>query len=260
MIWEAWQYVTTPVALPYVRPMGFLKEVIATAARGKRCQKHWSPHYQSCRNSILQAADACPQHRHLLIFGAGSLQDIPLDVLSRRFERITLVDLVFLNAARSKAALYPNVYLSEHDVSESLVDIYAGKIKVSDPVRWLNDPEIDLVVSLNLLTQLPLMPVKWLESHGSFNEHQTEKLGQELMNSHFQYLQKFKTKKDAVVCLIADRRIRRLGSCGRQITVFDPWWDVPQPAVQEEWDWQVMPFGESSKGYSQIHSVGVTIF
>ncbi|MDX1347529.1 MAG: hypothetical protein R3189_04675 [Thiomicrorhabdus chilensis] len=259
MIWEVWQYATTPVALPYVKSMGFLKEVIATAARGKRCQKHWSPHYQACRNSILRAADACPRHRHLLIFGAGSLQDIPLDILSKRFERITLVDLVFLSAARSKAALYPNVCLRERDVSESLVDINAGTLKVCDPVHWLDDPEIDLVVSLNLLTQLPLMPVKWLESHGNFNEHQTEKLGQDLINSHLQYLQKFKAKKDTVVCLIADRWVQRFDCEGQLIKEFDPWWDVPQPVIQQEWDWQVMPLGEASNRYSQIHRVGVTI-
>lgn len=259
MIWEAWQYMTTPVALPYVKPMGFLTEGIATSARAKRCRNDWLSHYQACQNSILQALEACSQTRHCLVFGAGSLQDIPLDTLSERFEHITLVDLVFLPAARRKVRIYDNIELLEHDVTESLEAVFKGQQDIAAPSYGLDRPQIDLVISLNLLTQLPLLPVKWLQSRYQYSDRQADELGQQLMESHLQYLQKLKQQNGAVVCLIADRWVQRLDCEGQLIKEFDPWWEVPKPEAQHEWDWQVMPIGEVSRHYRQLHRVGVSI-
>ncbi len=241
--------------------MRFLKESIAMASRAQRCHDSWQPHYQACRDAILETAEVCEHKRKALIFGAGTLQDIPLQALSRQFQQVLLVDLLFLPNARRQAASYPNVQLIEHDVTESLDAIYHGKPDVSIPKAWLDDPEIDLVVSLNLLTQLPLMPVKWLQTRYDLDDAEADSLGQMLMASHLHYLQLFSERQqdNAAVCLIADRWVRRLDRSGQLIKEFDPWWEVHKPDTQKVWDWQVMPLGEASRNYSQTHQVGVSI-
>lgn len=263
MIWEIWQYLNTPTALHYAKPMGFVKESIAMAARAKRCQTTWQPHYQACQDAILEIAELCEEKRKVLIFGAGSLQDIPLDALSELFDQVLLVDLVFLPDARNQAAAYTNVQLIEYDVTESLDDLYHGNHYVAIPKRWLNDFGVDLVVSLNLMTQLPLMPVKWLESHFQLDEVEADDIGQMLMAAHLHYLQQFSEHADSrdnpLICLISDRWVQRFDKNGQLIKEFDPWGDVLKPEAQKEWDWQIMPLGEASRHYSQVNRVGVSI-
>ncbi|MDG6778193.1 hypothetical protein QCB44_05685 [Thiomicrorhabdus sp. zzn3] len=257
MIWEAWQYLTTPITLPYAKKMGFLREAIAMAARSQRCQRQWQPHYQACQQAVLEACERVESKRKLLILGAGTLQDIPLAQLSQRFDEILLVDLVFLRSARSQIASYRNVHLVEWDVTESLLSLYRCESKLASPKRWLDDSEIDLVVSLNLTTQLPLLPFDWLTRHCSISDEQAERMAQALISQHLHYLRQF-AQCGSKVCLIADRYAQRFDTRGQEIERFDLWWGQKVPKTERQWFWPLMPLGEVSAGYSQTHCVGVT--
>lgn len=254
MIKEFWQYVTTPTALAVAKEMGFLKEAIAMQARSKRCLHSWGPHYKECQKAILTAADRAVQKRKMVIFGAGTLNDIPLDALSESFETILLVDLVFLKPARQRAASYANVTLIEHDVTESLKWIQQGQSLVQAPTHWLDDESIDLVVSLNLITQLPLIPVRWLMEQYDLPEAEGDIVGKQLIFAHLHYLQQFSGE----VCLIADRVDIEFNGVGEELERFDPWWDVEQPKTNTVWEWILVPLGEVSRNKGQKNLVGVS--
>ncbi len=259
MLKELWQYVSNPTENPVAKKMGFLTEAIAMEARAKHCKASWGTHYQHCQTAILQASKRAVQKRTVLILGAGSLFDIPLGVLSTQFEKVLLVDLVFLKSARNLAQQFDNVELIEHDVTESLERIMVGFPFVDTPAAWLDDPSIDLVVSLNLITQLPLIPVRWLIEHFEVSEQEGDILGKQLILAHLLYLQAF----NGEVCLIADREGVEFNSAGQEIDRFDPWWDVESPSIAQldavyTWQWEVMPLGETSRHKSQKNRVGVS--
>ncbi|MBO1924317.1 class I SAM-dependent methyltransferase [Thiomicrorhabdus sp. 6S3-12] len=255
MIREIWQYLTTPVAFSYVRNKGFLKEAIAMAARARRCRRQWDKHYRYCEQTIVNAAKDL-DHRHtVLIIGAGSLRDVPLDYLARHFEQVLLVDLVFLKAARRQAAVYTNVQLIEHDVTESLEDIFDGDPSIHKPSRWLDDEQVDLVVSLNLITQLPLIPVRQLIVNNRISEHQADEIGRKLIRAHLDYLQRFPGR----VCLIADRESVEYNVYDEETDRLDTWWEVEAPSEEESWDWELIPFGEGRANRRQINRVAVSI-
>ncbi len=254
MIWEIWQHAVTKPQIQEAKSMGFLKESIAMTARAKRCKEEWGIHYEYCRAAILQASQRAVQHRSVLIFGAGTLNDIPLQELSTLFEKVLLVDLVFLDSARKKAAVYGNLELIEHDVTESLQWIYHGQDFVQNPTAWLDDDSIDLVISLNLVTQLPLIPVRWLIREYEFTEAQVDVFGKQLIFAHLNYLKQF----GGEVCLIADREDVEFDRKGREIDRFDPWWDVEAPEPQYTWYWDVVPLGEGAHGKWQKNTVGVS--
>lgn len=258
MLWESWQYLRTPVKFPYIRKMGYLTEAIAMVARAKRCQQPWGNHYQHCQQAILEAAQKARYHRTALIFGAGTLRDIPLKALSDQFEKVLLVDLVFLPAARKQVSRFENIELIEHDITESLAGLFQGDLTVVTPDRWqeadAGRSDIDLVVSLNLITQLPLIPVRWLMKHFQLTEEQADQLGQKLMHSHMNYLQNF----DTTVCLIADREGIQYDVSGQECDRFDPWWEVEQPHPASLWDWEVIPLKESKTQKCQINRVAVS--
>ncbi len=192
--------------------------------------------------------------RTVLVFGAGSLNDIPLSYLSSQFFKVILVDLVFLKPARRLASNYSNVELIEHDITESLDWLYQGQTLVQSPSRWLNDSSIDLVISLNLITQLPLIPVRWLMDEFDLSELEADIVGKQLIFAHLSYLKQFSGE----VCLIADRVDIELDPQGLELDRFDPWWDVEQPKADTHWEWDVMPLGESDASKSQKNLIGVS--
>lgn len=265
MFWELYQYYTTP-ASPVAKKMGFLEEAISMAARRKRCRTQWDSHFKHCQNAILQAVSQAELHRKIVIFGAGSLLDIPLSQLSQQFEKVYLVDIIFLKAARQAIKAYPNVYLVEQDVTGVLEGVLQGQSSQNmlstvcyAPLKnatWGSLDEIDCVVSLNLLSQIPLLPVNWLLKKTAISEKQAEIFGQHLIQSHLDYLNQFKQIK----CLISDRNHIEFNQAHQVTDEFNPLWEVEVPKPSEEWMWEVMPLGESESKTGQRNQVGVSIW
>ncbi|GKT12076.1 MAG: hypothetical protein ISEC1_P1050 [Thiomicrorhabdus sp.] len=255
MIKELWQYVSTSTELPVAKEMGFLKEAIEMEARASRCQQSWSAHYQNCQKAIISAANRSLQKRTVLVLGAGSLNDVPLGVLSKQFEKVILVDLVFLKSARRLAAQFGNIDLVEHDITESLKWIVNGQPLVQAPDAWLNNDEIDLVVSLNLITQLPLIPARWLINEFDLPEVDADVIGKQLIFAHLHYLRMFHGE----VCLIADRTGIEFDAQGNETDRFDPWWDVEPPKPEQSWEWGIIPLGEERRNMGQKNLVAVSM-
>lgn len=254
MIWEAWQYLTTPSS-KLARQMGFLYESIAMSARAKRCHSAWQSHYQNCQLAIEHAVSTCHSKRKVLVFGAGTLQDIPLALLSEAFDQVLLFDLAITRNARQRLKSYRNIDYIEADVTESLHLLHAGILKVETPKAWLDDETVDLVVSLNLITQLPLLPIRWLKQKFRISDPQADQLGQGLIKAHLYYLQRF----NARVCLIADRVDREFDLQGKKLDEFDPWWGVKSPGASRTWQWEVVSFAESRvANQRQVNDVGVS--
>ncbi len=238
-------------------------------ARANRCQSPWQSHYEQCQSTISEAINAVLNQKFkngdvrdvshdrlnkVIVFGAGSLNDIPLQALSEVFREVLFVDLVFLPSARKKIKPYPNIQLVEHDVTESLSGIFQGQKNVSKPQSWLKDSEVDLVISLNLITQLPLIPVRWLIKHQKIDEIEAESVGQKIIENHLNYLSQF----SSIVCLIADRENHELNLKTGEVETIDPWWNVAYPPVKKSWDWNLIPKGEKSQKFSQTNTVGVS--
>jgi len=234
--------------------MGYLHESIAMASRSKRCQKQWGEHYQHCQNTIIQAIDQCNDFNTAIILGAGSLRDIPLETLSQRFQQVLLVDLSFLKSARDQVKAFSNVALIDADITENISHFYQGDTRVIEPQRWLDDLGVSLVVSLNLITQLPLLPAKWLMKRYQVKEDLIDKMSKQLIQHHLNYLQAF----SGVKCLIADRWDTEFDAEGNIIDEFDPWWDITQPETVKEWDWELVPIGEGKTKSVQKNRVGVS--
>ena len=260
MIIEWFQYLTTP-SLPIARKMGYLHEAIAMQARHKRCQHSWQSHFQQCQHAILDAVSQCQQRRCVVVMGAGSLDDIPLAQLSKQFQNVYLVDLVFLKSAKKMAKRYNNVHLLEVDVSGVLSQVAVGDTQLEYDHYWrpsgfVEVDEVDLVVSLNLATQLPLIPVRWLMTRYQLPEAEAGQMGKALIQAHCQQLQDY----SGVKCLIADRQIQEYNQEGTLLDQFDPAWEVELPESKVTWEWEVIPLGESVHKTRQVNQVGVSIW
>ncbi|MBN67004.1 MAG: hypothetical protein CMM94_05500 [Rickettsiales bacterium] len=223
--------------------MGYLREMKALGARRNRCLASWQIHLERSQGSILKAARQCEQKHRALIVGSGLLFDIPVRELSRLFDEVVLLDIVHLWRVHRSASQLPNVRLIQRDVTDIVERSFmAGRkrIPVSVPRRQLNyllDDGFDLVVSANILSQLPVLPNEYLSRRiPSLEKEQTSAFSRTLVESHLDWISSF----PGVTCLIAD--LERLYCKEKEIVRREgSLWGVTLPGAGEQWIWDLAP-------------------
>lgn len=187
---------------PELARYGYRREAAALRVRHRRSAADWAPHLHATRTALLAAAQHAlhtPQPpRSAWLLGAGQLQDVPLQALLDRFEQVVLADLVFGPEARHAARRTPALKLLPLDVTGVLAFLHPRPPlpdPYASPPRF---PDDAWVASINLLSQLPLLPCAWLLRHGG-EAAQLEQWGQSIMRAHIAALE---TATHA--CLIAE--------------------------------------------------------
>lgn len=259
MLTEWLTYLTTDCTAP-ARRLGYLRESIGIRSRHRRCRCAWQPHLEHSRTALLASLDDCASFRTALLFGSGLLLDIPLDELARRFERVLLVDIVHLPEVKRAVRHHANVHCITHDVTgfmEHMHQLSPAHLDLPSPQRFLDDTTIDWVASVNLVSQLPLLPLDWLRMNfPGLDETTLEAWGAKMMQQHLDYLASFA----APVCLLADCEqivyedneevIERIDFNA----LFDPG-DTPI----QQWRWDIAPPGEIAPGTGSFHRVTARI-
>jgi len=241
---------------PQARKLGYLRESIGIRSRYRRCRTAWQPHLENSKAALLESLNACRDFRTALIFGSGLLLDIPLAELSQRFTQVWLVDLIHLPEARRAARRHPNVRCISHDVTgflDRLEDLAPGNLDLPSPQRFLDEPEIDWIASVNLLSQLPLLPLTWLRVRfPDIAENEWESWEKKLLRQHLDYLAAF----GKPACLLADAEQTTVEADGEILEqndfggLLDGW---GQPLCV--WRWDVAPAGEIAPGIVRHHRV-----
>jgi len=248
MLLEALNWIATP-APDWARRVGYLTELIATQARHRRWRKQWAPHHQASRAAIRAAMAQCHRRRHALIYGSGLLRDIPLGELAAGFDKVTLVDVAHLWPQRLTARRHANVELIERDVSGVALGLLHGSAKGAErisPPRPAPPPDwadIDFVVSANLLSQLAVVPLRFLAQRIPLSTEAANAYARDIAVAHLDHLSGF----DCVRCLITDteRQVVARDGAVQQIDAQLP--GVSLPPHRDAWWWDLAPFGEISK-------------
>ncbi|MFQ3652551.1 MAG: hypothetical protein SNJ75_19720 [Gemmataceae bacterium] len=228
----------------HLQEMGFDRELWGIRRRYEQFRPEWEAHCAQAKRVILDAVRRCSQHRHAILFGSGWLHDVPLIELSNIFQRVTLVDLLHPFSVRWYVrGRFSNVRLLEADLSGVLLDAWRAVerqesiLPVSRPELFLDEPDVDLVVSLNLLSQLPCMPSWYLKKVGRFPEKQVELFNRQLVEAHLDYLGRL----PGVVCLIGDVEMITRTPAGAEVARRSTLYGADFPFCGEEWEWQLIP-------------------
>ncbi len=219
MLLEAITYLMTPCD-PRYRSKGYLKELIATDARRRRCRTAWATHLENTKTVIRDVAAKTQRRRKAVILGAGILSDIPIEELSSTFDQVELIDVCFLNRTRRRAKHLGNVMCRSADLN----DISATNIQ-----------EADLVISANVLSQLPLIPM----NHLSDADADKDLFARGIIDRHIGFL----GSCSGAVCLVTE--IERQFIDGGAVTgTEDPLFGVAPDIDGTEWFWDFAPKGE----------------
>ncbi len=241
MILEALEWCLTP-ATGSARRRGFLSEQIAIRHRARRCRLAWREHLHRTKAFV---AARLPEHgREVVVLGSGHLHDVDAEALMARFDRLVLVDAVHPLEVRFRAALSRGRIvciardLSGFDRDDPLTGRVVHAPETLDLVRGA-----DLVVSVNLLSQLVISPVRrWA---GRYDDADVLKAARRILDGHPALLGEARR-----ALLITDAEHRFDGG---------PWEDLllglPLPEAEESWLWQLAPSKEAEDGRKEERRV-----
>ncbi|NQD38251.1 hypothetical protein HPT27_14580 [Permianibacter sp. IMCC34836] len=261
MLAEAWMWLRARCTAP-ARRLGHLAEAIALDARAKRQRLPWQDHLAHTRAAILQVAAQCPSRRCAVVLGSGSCHDVPLAELSAQFERVLLVDIVHLPAVLARSKSFPNVQTIQADltgVADWLAarrgcvsaDELAALVLAVPPV--LQKSDIDFVASVNLLSQLPVKPVEYLQRNSpTLALTDLNAFAWRLLRAHVAALQTLTVP----VCLVTDDWQR---TWNRQQQLVEQTALVQALGLSDQvfarWRWPLAPVGELPDGHHAEHEV-----
>ena len=230
------------------RSMGFLSSSLQVRARFRRCRKVWAPHIEQTRRVILEAAERCRSRRKVVALGAGLLHDIPLEELSGLFDEVVLVDIVHPWLSRLAARSFRNVKQVSADitgVAEKLRRVAHAPdaaLPVSHPELFVDDPRLDLALSVNLLSQLSHVPGKYLDRRR--DEATISVFLKHLVEAHLEYLRRLPGR----TALITDTTVRRMVRGDPVVEEWDQLHGVKLPPAEFSWEWHLAPSPELGRG------------
>lgn len=257
MLREALAWMSTPCS-PAARRLGYLGEAIALESRRQRCGEAWREHLAQCHEAVRTSLKRCAGHRTALVMGSGLGLEYPLDELAAQFERVLLADMLHPRSVRRLVRRHANVVLIETDLTGVARHLLArgSAVTPAELEAWSAVPPrpfagIDWVLSSNVLSQLPLLPVAWLaRRRPGLSEAALERFGRRLMQRHLDLLGKF----DATRCLIADAEQTLRNAAGHVVEHTDYAIALGLDAhAYSSWMWAVAPPGELPDGLRREH-------
>jgi hypothetical protein len=234
MLGELLSFLLTP-ASRHARRLGHVAEGIAILARHRRCRAAWQPHLLHCHAAILAAVGACRRRERVVVLGSGGLLDVPLEELAARFAQVVLIDVFHPRPALRRARRLANVVVLSHDL-----------LGLDQPGGWALAPSrlgawralvapADLVISVNLLAQLPLKPL----DHWSGPPEKAEPWARAVMAAHLADLR----DGPGQALLISEWRRQWFG-LGGLTDEEAPLAGLDLPPPSRLWTWDLAPRGE----------------
>ncbi|MBV8537621.1 MAG: hypothetical protein JO128_18640 [Alphaproteobacteria bacterium] len=239
-----------------LRDLGYRTELIAIGARYRRCRAAWADHLARSRRAVEHAIARAPGRDTAMVLGSGRLLDVPLAALAAAFRRVVLVDALHPLSARLSTRRYRNVELRSEDITGTIAPLH--RLQPGDalpPARSyapLYEAGVDLVVSLNLLSQLGVLPAEWIERRlGQAASPAAEAFCVRVARTHLDDLARCR----ASVCLIADVEWRHVDASGTLTEHDSSIFGVVPPTPAEEWLWNLAPAPESDPVLSEVRRV-----
>ncbi|MGD0340814.1 MAG: hypothetical protein ABSA76_03785 [Bacteroidales bacterium] len=206
--------------------------------------KGWDSHLANCRQFILKAVDFYKPDK-VTVFGSGWLLDLPLAELLDRNIKVSLNDIIHPPEVIKQVSGLKDVELIERDATGGLVEEVYEKCRKISPFRKLQslsdiiipeltlDEDPGLVVSLNLISQLDVLPIKYLRKRARVPEEQFEKFRIAVQQKHIDFLLKHPS------VMITDT-VEVYTNKGKSDNPDDFQWvvaDLPEGKYKEEWTW-----------------------
>jgi len=220
-------------------------------------EEGWNRHLEKCRDFILKAAERV-RPKKVTVLGSGWLLEVPVLELSEKVEKVILVDIVHPPEVRKQTVEMKNIEVSEQDVSGGLIkEVWdkGGRFNFLSKMRSLDDIKIPqyrfhgdpgMVVSVNILTQLEILPERFLKRHTRVSEEEYLKFRTEVQRNHIKSLGGYRA---VIITDTSETITEKNGSVTEKKTLLA---ELPKGSYSESWTWD---FDLRSQDYNMQKSV-----
>lgn len=237
-----WPFIRTSKA---ARALGYARAQVSLWSRAKRCGAAWEAHRVATKAFALEAALVAPKKDCVWVLGAGTLEDIPLDQLRAAYAQVVVIDIAFLPWIWRRLEKMSGVTPKLGDIT-GLAES-AARWRPGDPAPQAEAgallkqeaPRPDCILSLNILSQLPLLPLGYLQKRG-LGEKERGQLARGIISSHLAALAQF----EGVAALVTDQRRIWRNRAGEAVAVESAVEELTLPPAEREWTWAIAPRGE----------------
>ena len=258
MIRELLTYLSERPTLKEAKTFGHLVESISLLYREERCKKSWATHRASCKQFITSKLKNADHFDSVLVLGSGPLHEIPIEILSKSFKRVVLVDVVHLKSTKKSVSHLSNIEFIEHEITE-VEEILRVKRELKDltPSAFIKH-QWGLVLSVNIMSQLPLHFQTYIDKKlkNTFTHAQVENFLKAITRNHLNYLKSFNSN----VLLITDTKTFYYDKKDILLQVDENYPHLALPSPSEEWTWNVAPIPEFQKDIAmRMHVCGFVL-
>ena len=225
------------------RKMGFFADQSGIIRRYRREREHWEAHLQNTRQFAVEAMQG-KNRKSAAVLGSGWLLDVPVEEMSRYFEKVYLYDIRHPEATEKQARSLGNVELRVCDISCFAQPVYQyakqyrnrkERPPISDiqPQTALDLSGFDFVFSCNILNQLDILLIDYLDRFFELNDEETLVFRSNVQKYHIDLLPRNRS------CMVADYEEITCTPDGvetsRKASVHHP---IIQHADARRWTWK----------------------
>jgi len=202
--------------------MGYFDDQSGIIHRYRREGERWDTHLQNTRQFVIEAMQG-KNRQSAVVLGSGWLLDVPLEEMSRYFEKVVLYDIRHPAAAKRLAKSLGNVELRVCDISgfANVAYQYAKQyrnrrerpsINSIQPQTTLDLSSFDFVFSCNILNQLDILLIDYLARYFEMSHDETTLFRSNVQQRHIDLLPCGRS------CIVADYEEITCMSDGKEIS------------------------------------------
>lgn len=238
--------------------MNYASEQTYIAQRMQQEEGGWQSHLNNSKKFIAEFIKE-KSSKSINILGSGWLLDVPIDSIIEQFDRIVLTDIYHPKQIINKYSKFTNIEFRTADLTNGVVDLtyslnkrnfnfeeYITKIKTIKP----NNYEEDLIVSINLMSQLSIFITDYLPNKVTLNNNQLVEIASAIQLNHLKWLPQSRS------VLITDYEEEFIDEdnkfIGSKPTLFI---DIPRNKNSKEWTWlfdNLMTYKEDCKTHLKV--------
>ena len=245
------------------RRIGYFADQSGILRRYRREGGGWDEHLENTRKFALKAMQG-KKNKAAAVLGSGWLLDVPLEEMSKYFEKVYLYDIRHPAKVKKMAKTLGNIELRVCDISGFARPVYQyvkqyrnsrNRPPISDiqPQIALDLNEFDFVFSCNILNQLDILLIEYLSQFFELKGEETICFRENVQKRHIDLLPRGRS------CMVADYEEIILTPEGKEISrktsVYHP--IIRRPDAQR-WKWKFdtkMTYYKDKKTFFEVLGV-----
>jgi hypothetical protein len=222
--------------------MGYYDDQDGIMRRYRAEEPSWDFHLQKSRELIIKTIDLFNPSA-ITVLGSGWLLDLPVEKMVMYKRSVTLVDVLLPGTIETRLQVFRHVRFIQNDVTGGLISgvyenvrrgIFRQRVDINKILNFkpYEPPEgSDLVISLNLLSQLDSIPIDYLKKKAKISDEEVKVIKQRVQQQHIDMLRE---RNSLLITDFYEHPVNSgNGSEGKSTIAVD----LPQGISREEWDW-----------------------